>query len=129
MKALQAGALYFAIVFGAGFVLGTIRTLWIVPRLGVRMAELAETPFMLAVSIAAAAWVVRRVGVPHVPSSLLAVGVVALTLLLLTEFTLMLRLRGLSLRQYLASRDPVSGNVYYAMLVLFALLPLLVARK
>ena len=26
---LKAGALYFAIVFGAGFVFGTIRTIWI----------------------------------------------------------------------------------------------------
>ena len=28
---LKAGVLYFVLVFGAGFVLGTIRTLWIVP--------------------------------------------------------------------------------------------------
>jgi hypothetical protein len=45
---LKAGLIYFAIVFGAGFVLGTIRTLWVVPRLGTRMAELMETPIMLA---------------------------------------------------------------------------------
>ena len=31
-KILKAGALYFALVFGAGFVLGTIRTLWIRPE-------------------------------------------------------------------------------------------------
>jgi hypothetical protein len=31
MPILKAGVLYFALVFGAGFVLGTIRTLWIVP--------------------------------------------------------------------------------------------------
>jgi len=26
---LKAGAVYFALVFGAGFVLGTIRTIWV----------------------------------------------------------------------------------------------------
>jgi hypothetical protein len=44
MKALKAGMLYFVLVFGTGFVLGTIRTLWIVPRLGTGMAELLEMP-------------------------------------------------------------------------------------
>jgi hypothetical protein len=47
MHALKAGAAYFALVFGTGFALGTIRTLWIVPRLGIRTAELLEAPFML----------------------------------------------------------------------------------
>jgi len=31
MPILKTGVLYFELVFGAGFVLGTIRTLWIVP--------------------------------------------------------------------------------------------------
>ena len=44
MSILKAEVLYFALVFGAGFVLGTIRTLWVVPRFGTRMAELMETP-------------------------------------------------------------------------------------
>ena len=60
MRILKAGVLYFAIVFGAGFVLGPIRILWVVPRFGTRMAELIETPIMLVVTIIAARWVVRR---------------------------------------------------------------------
>jgi hypothetical protein len=32
MQVVKAGVVYFALVFGAGFVLGTIRTLWVVPR-------------------------------------------------------------------------------------------------
>lgn len=44
MQILKAGALYFALAFGAGFVLGTIRVLWAVPRFGERTAELMETP-------------------------------------------------------------------------------------
>jgi malate dehydrogenase len=41
---LKAAVLYFALVFGAGFVLGPIRILWTVPRFGTRMAELMDTP-------------------------------------------------------------------------------------
>ena len=60
MKVLKAGISYFALVFGAGFVLGPIRLLWLVPRVGTRTAELLEMPVMLAVIIVAARWLVRR---------------------------------------------------------------------
>jgi hypothetical protein len=128
MQTLKAGALYFVLVFGTGFVLGTIRTLWIVPRLGTRMAELMETPFMLAVTILAARWIVRRLAMPSVASRRLGMGLVALGLMLVAEFGLVLWLRGLSIKEYFATRDPVSGTVYYVMLGAFAIMPLLVAR-
>jgi hypothetical protein len=86
-ETLKAGVLCFAVVFGAGFVLGTIRILLVVPRLGVRTAELIEAPIMLGVSILAAAWVVLRVGIPPLPSRRLAMGCAALGLMLLVEFT------------------------------------------
>jgi hypothetical protein len=38
-------------------------------------------------------------------------------------------LRGLSISEYFASRDPVSGTVYYAMMGIFTVMPLLVARR
>jgi len=56
-------------------------------------------------------------------------GGIALSLMLVAEFTLVLWLRGLSIREYLAGRDPVAGTVYYLMLGAFAVMPLLVARK
>jgi len=40
MQVLEAGALYFALVFAVGFVLGAIRTLWVVPGVSARRAEL-----------------------------------------------------------------------------------------
>ncbi|OLE06116.1 MAG: hypothetical protein AUI36_42355 [Cyanobacteria bacterium 13_1_40CM_2_61_4] len=128
MRILKAG-LYFALVFAAGFVLGTIRTLWVVPRLGTRMAELMETPIMLVITILAARWTVRRLAVPATPPARLGMGFVALGLLLVAEFTLVLWLRGLTIREYLASRDAVSGTVYYLMLGVFSITPLLVARR
>jgi hypothetical protein len=129
LQLLKTGLLYFVLVFAAGFLLGTVRVLWLVPRFGERAAELMEAPIMLVVTIFAAQWVVRRLAVPPAPSKRLAVGMIALALLLVTEFTLVLSLRGLSIAEYVATRDPVSGTVYLAMLLLFATMPLIVARR
>ena len=63
------------------------------------------------------------------PSSRLGMGFVALGLMLVAEFGFVLWLRGLSIKEYLATRDPVSGTVYYVMLAVFAITPLLVARR
>ncbi len=129
MQILKAGVFYFALVFGAGFVLGPIRILWAVPHFGTRMAELMESPIMFVVIIAAARWIIRRLALPSTASIRLGMGCVALGLLLIAEFTLVLWLRGLSISEYLAGRDPVSGTVYYVMLGVFAIMPLLVARR
>ena len=129
VQILKAGVLYFALVFGAGFVLGTIRTLWVVPRVGTRIAELMETPLMLVVTILAAQWVVLHLSTPSVPSARLEMGGIALALLLVAEFGFALWLRGLSIKQYFAARDRVSGLVYCAMLGVFAIMPLLVAKS
>jgi hypothetical protein len=128
MPILKAGVLYFGLVFAAGFVLGTIRTLWVVPHVGMRMAELLEAPIMLVVTISAARWTVLRLSVPRASSVRLAMGFIALVLMLVAEFGFVLWIRGLSIRDYLATRDPVSGTVYYLMLLVFAAMPLLVGR-
>ena len=128
MQILKAGVFYFVLVFGAGFVLGPIRILWVVPRFGTRIAELMETPIMFMVTIVAARWIVRRLAVPSKLSSRLGMGCIALGFMLVAEFTLLLWLRGISISEYLANRDPVSGTVYYAMLGVFAIMPLHVAR-
>jgi hypothetical protein len=129
MQIMKAGVLYFALVFGAGFVLGTIRTLWIVPRFGARIAELMETPIMFVMTVLAARWMARHLFLPPTPATRLGVGLVALGFLLITEFTVVLRLRGLTIREYLAERDAVAGTVYLIMLGVFALMPVLVARS
>jgi hypothetical protein len=109
--------------------LGTIRTLWVVPRIGVRSAELLETPIMLVVSILAARWTAMRLSVPSGRSPRLAMGGVALAFLLAAEFGSVFWIRALSIRDYVATRDPLSGTVYYLALVVFAIMPLFVARK
>lgn len=129
MQVLKGGVLYFVVVFAAGFVFGTARTLWIAPQAGTRMAELMEAPMMLVVTIIAARWVVCHFAIPSVASARLQMGGIGLALLLVAEFGLVLWIRGLSAREYLATRDPVSGTVYYLMLAVFAIMPLFVARR
>jgi len=129
MQILKAGTLYFALVFGAGFVLGTIRTLWVVPSLGMRKAELMEAPVMFVITIVAARWVVGRFSLPPGPPTRLGVGFVALGFLLFAELGFVLWLRGMRIREYIASRDPVAGTVYIVMLGIFAVMPLFVSRK
>ncbi|WP_218587772.1 hypothetical protein [Rhodanobacter sp. OK091] len=94
----------------------------LVPRLGVRFAELLEMPLMLLVIVCSARYVVRRYRLLHWRSRLL-VGVIALSLLAAAELLFVALLQGQTPAQYVASRDPVSGAVYLAMLLLFAAMP------
>jgi len=47
---------------------------------------------------------------------------------LAAELSLVLGIRGIALSEYVESRDPVSGSVYLAMLVVFAIAPMILAR-
>ncbi len=110
-------------MFGAGFLLGSVRVFVLVPRLGVRMAELLEMPLMLIVIVVAARLVNRRfLGSLRCAGRLVA-GLIALALLVASELLLAVGLTGASIASYVASRDPVSGSVYVLMLMLFACMP------
>ena len=127
-KHLAAPALtYFAIVFGAGFLLGTVRVLWLVPQLGSRVAELCEMPIMLIVTYFTARYVIKHFAVPPAAAPRLVVGMLALMCMLIVEFTVVLWLQGITIAEYFAQRDPVSGAFYMASLILFAFMPWLVA--
>jgi hypothetical protein len=116
-------------VFAAGFLLGSIRVPFLVPRLGDRLAELLEMPPMAAVIWFACADVMRRFALPPRPAIRAAVGLSALALLVCAELLLAVALADRTLGQYLAGRDPVSGTVYLCMLALFAALPWLRLRR
>ena len=128
-RLLPAGITYFALVFAAGFALGVVRVGWLVGLVGERNAELLETPLMLAVVFLAARWVVKRFRLPPATGPRLAVGFMALALMLACELTVVLALRGLTLGEYLASRDPLAGGVYAVSLLLFALMPALLLLR
>ena len=62
---IEAGFIYFLLVFGLGFVLGAIRVPFLVPRLGKRKAELLEMPFMLLGIVLASQFVVTKYAFPY----------------------------------------------------------------
>lgn len=124
-KTLAAALAYFALVFGAGFVLGVLRVALLVPRVGERTAELLEMPVMLVVIVLAARLVVRRFALPPQVPTRLAVGRMALMLLVAAEIALGALLQQRSPVDVIFDRDPVSGAVYLLMLVVFAAMPLM----
>ena len=134
MQVIKAALIYFALVFGFGFVLGAIRVPFIVPRLGVRAAELLEMPFMLVGIVLAAKFVVEHYVMPntilaHASLGLLVLGLFALGLLLIAEILLVVVLQRGNIRQYISNRDPISGSVYLILLLLFAIMPLIIGQN
>jgi hypothetical protein len=125
---LKAGLTYFVLVFAAGFVLGIVRILFLVPPLGTRYAELLEMPLMLAVIYFAARFVLRRFPL-HSTGKQIGTGLLALLLLLVIEFTLVLGLQGLTFAQYTASRDPLAFSAYAVSLVIYGLMPYLLGER
>ena len=87
-RAAAGGMVYFAIVFAAGFVLGTLRILVLMPRLGEAAAVLFELPLMLAVSWIACRRVVARVGISRRHAARLLMGGIAFAMLMLAELGL-----------------------------------------
>ncbi len=127
-KTLLAALAYFALVFGAGFLLGAIRVPFIVPRIGERYAELAEMPLMFVAIYFASRHVLRRYCQTTGSAGAIVVGVIALSFLVAAELLLAVMLAGRSVGEYVLSRDPVSGSVYLLMLVVFAAMPWLQSR-
>ena len=121
-RGIVRGVVYFALVFGIGFLLGIVRVLVLVPRLGERWAELVEAPLMLVAIVLSARFVVRTFPAPHRTGYLISGGI-ALLLLILAEVFVALGMRGVSISQYFAERDPVAGSVYVLMLIVFAGMP------
>ena len=84
----KAGLQYFALVFAAGLLLGTARTLLLQPMVGSTVAVLLELPLMLAIAWVACALVIRRTRVPARMIDRALMGFTALVLLLLAEAAL-----------------------------------------
>ena len=129
MKMVKAGLAYWAFIFGLGFILGAIRTLWLAPLLNsATLAVLIELPFMLIAS-----WFAARTFVAHwsleMLSERLAMGGIGFALLMASEAFLGIVLMGDSMGDWLAGLVAIPGIIGLAGQLLFAIFPAMVGRK
>ena len=125
MRSLKAGVTYFLLLFATGWVLGPIRELWAVPHFGRMAAMLSEAFIMLVAMIVAARWVIRRFHVSRTLPATISMGIVAIGLLLPAEIAGVAWVRGLSLREYLASFVTAPGVISLLMFLVFGAMPTL----
>jgi hypothetical protein len=121
---LRAAAAYFSMVFAAGFALGTIRTLLLVPRTGELAAVALELPMMLVISWYACGRALRRHPVPEGTASRAATGALAFMFLLVAELILTLTAFGGTPATFAASLVTRPGALGLAGQIAFALFPL-----
>lgn len=128
MPVLTAALAYWALVFAAGFALGTLRVLLLAPRLGETAAVAAELPVMLALSWYAAGAVPRRRPLPP-GGPRLAMGALAFTLLLGAEAALGILAFGQAPAAWAAALATPPGALGLGGQALFALIPWLQGRR
>lgn len=122
-SAIVAGVVCFAIVFAIGFVLGTVRTLLLVPRVGTLVAVAIELPIMIGASWHACRYSLRRYRVPTGALQRLLMGGVALPLLLGAELGISVTLGGLDAVQHFALYALPEHQLGLAAQLLFGLMP------
>jgi hypothetical protein len=124
VRVVRAAAIYFAVVFIVGFMLGPIRVLWLEPWLGKTIAVLIEAPFLIAAMALASVWVPRWTGVNGGWVSYLTIGVAALAFQQIADLAVGFGLRGMTLNDQVAYFGSPPGYIYAATLIVFALMPL-----
>jgi hypothetical protein len=125
VAAIKAGMVYFAVVFAAGFALGVVRVLYVIPRLGETRAVLIEVPLMLALSWWMCGAVIRHFSVPKRTADRAMMCATALVLLMLGELAVAMLAFGRSAAEFLNSLANPNGTIGLAGQMAFVLFPLI----
>ncbi|WP_270939133.1 hypothetical protein [Falsiroseomonas oryzae] len=120
---LAAGLLWFAVMFGLGFLLGPVRILVLEPRFGATLAVLIEAVPMIAAMVVLAPWVARLFELPPTARARLGMGGAGLLLLLVADTLLGWLLFGRGLDALLDRPATWDGRVYLLLLLLFLVMP------
>lgn len=129
VRIVKAGALYFLIALGAGFTLEFVRLELVALHFSERLAGILEIPNVLLATMIGARWAIGRLTLPPLPGVRLGVGFVALALTIITQFIVILPIRGISYDEYLASQNPTSISASIGTLGVLIVMPFLTAYR
>jgi hypothetical protein len=121
---VKAALGYTGVVFGAGFLLGTLRVVLLERWLGSVIAVLLELPLMLGVSWLACGAVLGRFRVSTRLGPRLGVGSLAFMLLMLAEAGVSVLGFGRTLAEHLATYRATSAQLGLLAQIAFALFPI-----
>ena len=127
-RVLHAAALYFALVFAVGLMLGPPRVLWLEPWLGKTIAVLLEAPLLIAAMWFAARLAPAWARVQGGWLSYLCIGFAALLLQQIADLAVGFGFRGMTLAEQTAYFATPAGLIYILTLIAFALIPLIRSR-
>jgi hypothetical protein len=103
--------LYGLLSFGAGFVLGAVRELLLIPALGAELGHWVEFP-LVTLAVVAIAWRLVALRPGRGTWAWLAAGAIGVAALLALESTLALLVFGIPITAYLASFDVTQGALF-----------------
>jgi hypothetical protein len=127
-RVLSVATVYFLMLFALGFVLGTVRVLFVAPSIGVLGATLLEVPLMLAASFFGCRWVVGQWRVSTACAARVAMALWFMVLLVLFEMLLGVALFGRTLSGTWSRLATPAGMVGLSAQIIAALLPLFVGK-
>lgn len=129
IRAPAFGFAYFAIVFIAGIVLGTIRVALLAPNLGPLVSVMIELPFILAICWFVAGFLLRNLPLSAAANEDILAGVIAFVLLIAAEAALAMVLASTPPAAFFGRMLTPEGLVGLAGQLVFAAIPAIRARQ
>jgi len=129
LLAVLSGLLYGLLAFAAGFILGTLRIIWLAPALGDFPAVAAELPIMLAVSFLLCRRLIGQGRIADTAPSRAAMGATGFLALMTLEMLLATLGFGQDALAFLRCLATPPSALGLTGQIAFGLLPLLVARR
>ncbi len=127
-RALVAATAYFLALFALGFVLGTIRVVFVAPRFGQLAGTVAEVPVMLTAAYVICRWALNHWRVSPRSAIRWTMVLLFLVLLFIFETLLGLALFGRTLLEQWAALVTLAGVLGLSAQVIAALLPVFVGK-
>jgi hypothetical protein len=128
-ETLVAGARYFGPVFGLGWLLGPVRELLLVPRIGRTASAAVELPLLAAATFASARSEIARCKGDPPLTTRLAIGAVAFALFGALELAGARVVRGLSVAEYATTFRTPAGVLSLVAFAWFACAPAVVKHR